>query len=79
MSVKDTGQGPVAIYRLVNVKRNIVTTNTLNNLFVLMNITEVWHRRLCQGVRQRNLGFDLLAESQGLFIGSGRVQRLNPI
>lgn len=55
--MKNTGQGAIAIYRLVDIERDVVAVDTLNGLLLLMHIAEVWHRRLGQWVCERNSGF----------------------
>ena len=57
MSMEDTGQGAIAIYRLVDIERDIFVVDTLNGLSVLAHVAEVWHKRLGQWVFERNSGF----------------------
>ena len=79
MSMKNTGQGAIAIYRLVDIERDVVAVDTLNGLLVLTHIAEVWHRRLGQWVCERNSGFYLAAIGQDRFVISIKAQRLDII
>ena len=66
--MKNTGQGAIAIYRLVDIERDVVAVDTLNGLLVLAHIAEVWHHCLGQWVCERNIGLHLATIGQDLCV-----------